>query len=89
MSFPFPFELRRTSRKVNEVVPSLCFSCSGHARLRVHLQMNLGLFVIQRMQSPLSELVLAFDLPFPFASPLLGALIAGLSSCRTTNFNLQ
>ena len=35
-------------------------------------------FVVQRMQSPLSELCLAFALPFPFAFPLLEAPLAGL-----------
>ena len=32
------------SEKVNEVVPSLCLSCLGHAWMRMLLQMNIGLF---------------------------------------------
>ena len=38
--------------------------------------------VIHRVQSSLSELCLAFSLPFPLAFPLLGAPTAGLSSSR-------
>ena len=39
-------------------------------------------FGVRRMQSPFSDLFSAFSLPFPFASPLLDALLAGLSSSR-------
>ena len=58
------------SEKVNEVVLSLCLSCSGHAWVRMLLHMILGLFLIQRMQSPLSGYVFAFYLSFPFCFSL-------------------
>ena len=44
------------SEKVDEVVPSLCLSCTDHAGI-----------VIQRMQSPLSELFWTLLLPFLFS----------------------
>ena len=74
---------------VNQVVPSLCLSCSGHAWMRMLLHMILGLFLIQRMQSPLSGLFFAFYLPFPLAFPLVGVPIAGLSSSRFLAFTWE
>ena len=56
--------------RVNEVAPSLLLVLFGSC-----------LSVIQRTQSPLTELLLELSLPFPFVpSPLLGAPIAGLTS---------
>ena len=60
--------------KVIKVVPSLGLSCSGRACMRVLLQMNLGLLVIQRMQSRLSECCVALS--------LLRGPVACLSSSR-------
>ena len=54
--------------KVNEVAPSLCLSCSGHAWMRILLQMNIALFCGPSDAVSLSEQFLACCLPFPFAS---------------------
>ena len=60
--------------RVNEVAPSLCLVCSGRASPNEQWSS-----VIQRMQSPLTVLLLALSLPFPFVpSPL-----ARSSHCRS------
>ena len=67
--------------KVNEVVPFLCLSCLVHLECARNSKSTLA-FVVQRMQSPLSQFSLAFYLSFLFAFPLLGAPVVGLSSSR-------
>ena len=40
---PFNFSSENLPEKVNEIVPSLLLSCSGHAWMRMLLHMNIGL----------------------------------------------
>ena len=75
--------------KVNKVVLSFAFSCFGSC-FNAHGSSNEHCpFAMQRMQSPLSELFLAFSFPFPFAFPLPEAPIGNLSSSRFLTLKLE
>ena len=66
LPFPSPFEFRcgEPVGKVNEVITFLCLFLFGSC-LNAHASPNEHWpWVIQRMQSPLSELCLAFAFPF-------------------------
>ena len=54
--------------------------------MRMHLQMNIGLLLIQRMQSPRSELFWASSLPFP-SLPLCSELLSQV--CPHLDFSFE
>ena len=84
LPFPSPFEFRcgdpdgEGERGRPFPLPFLFGSClNAHASPNEHWS-----FLIQRLQSLLSDLFLTFKMSFPFAFPLFGAPIRGLSSSR-------